>query len=155
MRPLWGIIDFIRAARTRLRFGELSRAPLKPIRLQWEREVVECDWLARSPDVWDADISRKARDTQASVQALEDAFAVRDLLFRAFPEIPMADLRVYRQRPDGTLELILAGRVSRHDEPPAGVASLAMRVKLSGLHFRLEDGVLGALPEHAVAVPNS
>lgn len=155
MRQLWGIIDFIRAMRTRLRYGELSRAPLKLIRLQWENEVVQCDWLARSPDVWDSDLGQRVRDSHASAQALEDALGVRDLLLSAFPEIRSADLRVLRKCRGGKAELIIAGRVSRDTQPNAEVASLAMRAKLSGLQFQLEDGAFKALEEEVVVMSNS
>jgi hypothetical protein len=123
--------------------------------LQWEDEVVQCDWLARSPDVWDLDLSEQVRDSNASAQALEDALAVRALLLSALPEVQNADLRVFRNCRDGKSELIIVGRVSRDTGPNGEVVSLAMRAKLSGLQFWLEDGVLKALEEEAVAISNS
>lgn len=155
MKQLWGVIDFVRAARTRLRFGELSRAPLKLLRVQWEGESMECDWQARSPDDWDADFSERVRNLNASAQALEDAIAVRDLLLTAFPDVRSAKLRVFRRTVDGAPDLIIAGTVSRDTEPDEEIPSLAMRAKLSGFQFWLEDGVLGPLQKKAVALSNS
>jgi hypothetical protein len=155
MRQLWGIIDFIRGAHTRLRFGELSRAPLKLIRFHWEGGAVQCDWLARSPDPWDKHLSEQVRDSNASVQALEDAMAIRELLFGELREVQQADLRALRNYRGGKSELIIAGRVSRDAVPKGEVVSLAMRAKLSGLQFCLEDGVLKALEVEAVAISDS
>ena len=43
-------------------------------------------------------------------------------------------------------DLIITGTVTREDKPPLRVSSIAMQAKLCGLHFTLEDGVLGTLP---------
>jgi hypothetical protein len=69
--------------------------------------------------------------------------AVRDLLFSAFPDLASANLRVYRQ--GETPDLIIAGTVLRDSPALDGIRSLAMRVKLCGLHFHLEDGKLEPL----------
>ena len=50
MRQLWEVTDFVRAMRRQMRFGELSHAPLRLLRLEWEGEAVECDWIARAAD---------------------------------------------------------------------------------------------------------
>jgi hypothetical protein len=48
-------------------------------------------------------------------------------------------------------ELIIAGKVSRDDEVASSVRSLAMKAKLFGLRFWLNDGVLEALQPEARA----
>lgn len=85
MRVLWGISDFGRAMQRELRFGELSRAPLRLLRVDWRGEAAECDWLARCGDEWDCDLPQHVSDRNASEQALRDAIAVRELLFEALP----------------------------------------------------------------------
>jgi hypothetical protein len=54
MRQLWEVADFVRTVRREMRFGELSRAPLRLLRLELREDAMECDWVARPPDVWDA-----------------------------------------------------------------------------------------------------
>jgi hypothetical protein len=43
--------------------------------------------------------------------------------------------------------LIIEGAVARDDAAPAGIKSIAMRAKLQGLHFWLDDGMLEPLQE--------
>lgn len=136
---------FIRAQRIQMRFGELSRARLRLLRVELRGEAAECDWVARPADEWDRDIPRQVSDANASTQALQDAIAVRDLLFRVVPGVGTALLRVFRESMAGELELIISGTVSREIEISRHVASLAMRAKLLGFQFWLEDGILEPL----------
>jgi hypothetical protein len=144
MNPLYEFGEFVRRLRAQLRFGRLSRAPLQLLRLELRGEVVECDWVARSEDAWDADAPRSVGERNASVQALEDAMAVRNLLFSILPGISSSVFRVYRQAANEPLELIIAGTVSREEQAPLKIASQAMRAKLIGFRFGMHDGVLAA-----------
>ena len=101
MKQLWDAVDFIRQTRRRLRFGELSRSPLRLLRLEVRGEEAECEWMARQPDVWDADLRSRTRNCNGSLQALQDALALRDLLFSEFPDIQTAELRAYRETDGG------------------------------------------------------
>jgi hypothetical protein len=152
MRLLWGIADFARALHRQLRFGELSRAPIRLLRLEWRGDVAECEWMARPADEWDADLPRRVGRKNESVQALQDAIAVRELLFSALPEVESASLRIYRQSVAGTPELIITGTVTRGPEIPRNVSSTAMRAKLLGFQFWLEDGILEALQPEECAM---
>ena len=96
MEQLWSVSTFLRKLRSRLRTGELSRAPLKLLRFQVQESKAECDWIARPPDAWDADIAATIREKNHTLQALRDALAVRQLLFRIMPEIKSARFRVYQ-----------------------------------------------------------
>ena len=139
MKPLWEIADFVRGLRRAMRFGEISRAPLRLLRVELRGQEAECDWMARPPDVWDADLRQPIRDHNESLQALADAIAVRDLLFDALPHLDMAVLRAFR--PSAAREppeLIIAGSVHRDDPEVYERASLVMRAKLSGFRFCLE-----------------
>lgn len=145
MQPLWEAVDFLRAMRRRMRFGELSRAPLRLLRFELRSDAVECDWVARPSDVWDANLQRAVRDRNEATQALADAIALRELLFAALPDIGTAVLRVFRQPAREPPELIVLGTVGR--EPPyvLRVESIVMRAKLYGFCFCLEEGFLRPL----------
>ena len=134
--------NFLRSMRIRMQFGELSRAPLKLLRLHIVGEVVKCDWLARVPDAWDADLAPEFGERHASLQALRDAIDVRELLFAALPFVETADFRVYRESADHAREMIITGCTQRNDNASRSVHSLAMRAKILGFRFQLEDEVL-------------
>jgi hypothetical protein len=152
MRHLCQIGDFVRRLRVQARVGELSRAPLRLLRLQLCGDTAECDWMARPADAWDADLPKSVGDRNASAQALKDAIAVRDLLFGVLPDLNAAAFRVYRQSADSQVELIIAGSVNRGERAPAVVRSLAMRAKLFGLQFWLDEGILETLQPDEYAV---
>ena len=152
MRLLWGIADFVRAIRREMRFGELSRAPLRLLRFDWRGNAAECDWMARPADEWDMDLPRHVIDGAVSEQALRDAIAVRELLFHALPGVDTASLRAFRESAGGTQHLIVTGTVNRGEEVPRNVASTAMRAKLLGFQFWLEGGILEDLISEQSAV---
>lgn len=144
MKPIWEAAEFVRRIQTRLRFGELSRSPLKLLRLEVSKMEAECDWIMRPPDAWDKDLPSGLRNTNLSLQALRDALQVREMLFAAFDEVHSAELRVYRHTAIGDPELVMTGTVLREDEVPARIQSVAMRAQLSGFRFSLSDGVLSS-----------
>jgi hypothetical protein len=146
MNPFWEVADFVRGLRRELRFGEISRAPLRLLRLELSGERVACDWIARPPDVWDASLREHQRERNVSEQALRDALRVRDLVFDSLPEVETAVLRSFR--PSGGREppeLIITGVVMRDTPPVFRVSSLVMRAKLCGFQFEMEDGILQVL----------
>jgi hypothetical protein len=152
MKPIWETADFVRKLRARMRFGELSRAPLKLLRLELRGDLAACEWMARPPDPWDSDLPSGVGERHASWQALQDSLAVRGLLFSAMPDVSVAVFRVYRQAGGGDLELIISGTVSRREQVAHNIRSLAMRAKLCGFRFRLEGGVLGTLEPQEYAM---
>jgi len=151
MRLLWRIADFGRAMHREMRFGELSRAPLRLLRLDWRENVAECDWMARPADEWDRD-TPQVSNGNVSEQALRDAIAIRQLLFDALPGVDTASLRVFRQSPGGTRYLIIMGTVNRGEEALRNIPSTAMRAKLLGFQFWFEDGVLENLQSEESAI---
>ena len=142
MKELQQIADFVRGLRTHMRFGELSRAPLQLLRLQLEGETAEYDWIARPPDPWDAALPGRERDRNASLQALLDAMALREMLFCVLPGIRSAEFRAFRQSAREPPRVVIAGTVTREAPAVLRVPSPAMRAKLYGFHFCLDDGVL-------------
>jgi hypothetical protein len=145
MKALWEAADFLKRVQRKLRFGELSRASLRLLRFEVRETAAECEWIARPPDPWDADIPAHIAHRNQTFQALRDAIAIRELIFETISGVNTAKLRVYRQS-SSAAELIITGTVTREDKPPFRVSSIAMQAKLCGLHFTMNDGLLGALP---------
>ncbi len=147
MKGLWEAADFLRRLRRQFRFGELSRAPLRLLRLELQGDRAECEWIARPPDPRELDLRTADAQRTQTLQALRDALAVRELMFDMLSEIRSAKFRVYRESAvSASAELIITGNVTREDQAPLRVSSVAMQAKLCGFHFSLEDGVLQALP---------
>ena len=145
MRQLWEVADFVRSMRRQMRFGELTRAPLRLLRVELCEEGTECDWMARPPDVWDAELPSSVRNHNELLQTLADAISVRDLLFDALPKIDCAVLRAFRQPAREPPEMVILGTVSREMPAVHRVSSLVMRAKLYGFCFCFEDGLLRPL----------
>jgi hypothetical protein len=145
MRELLETAHFLGKARHRMRSGAYSREPLMLLRVEWKGDLVECDWLMRSADPWDRDLpSHLVRENQ-TLQALRDALNLREIVFRSFPAVVNADLRMFRAAEDHHLELVMRGNTSRTNEVFYRVASVAMRAKLCGFHFTLAEGGLKSL----------
>lgn len=144
-KRICGVSHLLSDIRTLLRFGTLSRAPLRLLRLLIHENSVECEWIARYQDPWDADLSRDIGRRHSSLQALKDAIDVRSLLFISFPDLATARLRVYRETVAHPRELIILGSVRRQDNTFRSVHSLAMRAKLVGFQFRLDNDHLCGL----------
>ena len=136
------VSHFLRDIRFRLRHGELSRAPLKILRFQVVEATVECDWMARAADPWDADLPANVRLRHASLQAIKDAIKVRALLFDSFPKAESAEVRVFRESDDYTREMIISGYLHRNDNTGRQVNSIVMRAKVLGFQFRMENEIL-------------
>jgi hypothetical protein len=145
MKQLWEFGFFVRSLLSKMKHGELSRAPLRPLRIEWEGNTAECDWMARPADPGDESLPRDMRERQASLQALMDAIAVRDVLFLALPSVRKAVFRAYRESAREPPDLIIMGSVTREEKPTQRVPSVVMRAKLYGFRFSLEDGILEPL----------
>jgi hypothetical protein len=150
---LCNISGFLRGLRVQMRYGELTRAPLQLLRLDISEDVVKCDWLARPSDPWDFDLSPNIRERHSSLQTLRDAIDVRALLFYTLPTAEKAHLRVYRESPTKTCELIITGCGRRNDRSSHSIHSIAMRAKLLGFRFHLEgDTLLEIAPEEQTMI---
>jgi hypothetical protein len=141
-KRIFNLSLFVRSLQVQMRFGDLTRAPLRMIRLQLEDGIAECDWVARPPDIWDSDLRPEIGHRHASLQALEDAVNVRGLLFEMLPDLDTAYLRIYRESSDHSPEMIISGHVYKSAPSFRNVHSIAMRAKLLGFRFTLENDVL-------------
>jgi len=142
MKAVLDTIEFFHAMRTQMRFGEFSRLPIKVSRFQVEGNAAECDWFMRPPDPWDAQLPLRLQQEHRTKQALSDALKVRELIFRGFPQVDSAKLRMYRTAEGTEPELLLIGDVERETGGLGRVASLIMRARLYGFRFSLTGGVL-------------
>jgi hypothetical protein len=149
MKNIFEVADFLRNTRRKLRFGELSRAPLHLLRLEINEYRVKCDWYMRPADEWDDTLPAAVRENNQSMQAFLDAMRVRELLFATFREISIAELRVFRPSGEETPELVMAGTVRRDDDVPARIGSVVMQAILLGFHFSFSNGALMAMVPNA------
>lgn len=147
MRGLAETSNFLREARKRMRFGEMSREPLLLLRVEWKGDSVECDWLMRSADPWDKSLPPHLATENQTLQSLRDALNLREIIFRCFPAVGIAHLRMFRADDEHRLELVMTGSVNRSNEILHRVASVAMRAKLCGFDFTLtESGLRRMVP---------
>lgn len=144
MKGLFELADFVRKIYLQKRFGQLS--PLTILRAEVQGQLAECDWLMRSKCTWDTNRPPGERARNASLQAIQDALSVRELLFCVLPQVESARVRVYRRSPEDQIELVIAGTLRRSEQASKKIPSLAMRGKLCGLQFRMSEEGLEALP---------
>jgi hypothetical protein len=154
VKQLFEVANFVRRLRTQMRFGELSRSPLRLLRFGLQGDGAECDWMARPADVWDEALPRQVRERHASMQALHDAVAIREMMFGLLPEIRTIELRTFRQSAREPPRLVISGTVIRQEAEVTKVTSPVMRAKLHGFRFWLDDGVLVTVQPEDRAVSN-
>ena len=142
MKPVLDTIEFFHAMRSQMRFGEFSRLPIQVHRFMVQGDSAECDWFMRPPDPWDVHLSPRLQQEHRTHQALHDALKIRGLIFRGFPQVDRAGLRMYRVTEGNMPELMLVGEVERETAGLGRVASLVMRARLCGFRFSLTGGVL-------------
>jgi hypothetical protein len=145
MKELLDAAEFLTKVRRRLRFGAFSREPLLLLRFEWRGDSVECEWLMRPGDPWDKDLPAQQAIENQNLQALRDALSLREVIFKAFPAVMSAELRMFRPDALHRLELVMTGSVTRSSETFERVASLAMRARLCGFNFNMEQGELGRM----------
>jgi len=151
-KQLYKVSQFLQGLRFQMRFGELSRAPIRLLRFQMVDNVVECEWLARSLDPWDADLSRNVQQRHASLQSLRDAIDVRAMLFDLMPQMETAYLRAYRESQNYERELIIEGFAQRNDHAARNVHSLVMRAKILGFRFDIKGDELRTISASGLTI---
>jgi hypothetical protein len=141
-----GYQETFQTIRRHLKQGEYSRMPLQLRRCQVLFDAAECDWLMRPSDPWDIHLPPRVQQEHITLQALLDALKMRELIFRAFPRVQVAELKMYRESEGEEPVLMMAGSVQRETEVSPRVVSLVMRAKLFGFRFFLESGALEKMP---------
>jgi len=142
MKLILDTIEFFHVLRSQMRFGEFSRLPVQLHRFEVSGDSAECEWFMRPPDPWDVDIPAQLQQEHVTGQALHDALKIRELIFRGFPQVQRAGLRMYREAEGTDPELMMIGDVERETHGLRSVASLVMRAKLYGFRFSLTGGAL-------------
>jgi hypothetical protein len=145
MRVLAEIAKFLRRTRRQLKSGELSREPLQLLRVEWKSDLVECDWLMRPVDPWDKYLPSHLATENQTLQALRDALKLREIIFRSFPAVTLAHLRMFRADENHHLELVMTGSVNRWDEEFHRVPSVMMRARMCGFRFTVAEGAMRGL----------
>jgi hypothetical protein len=149
MKPILDTIEFFHMMRNQMRFGEFSRLPIRLHRFQVEAESAECDWFMRTADPWDVHLPGWLQQQHQTEQALQDALRIRELIFRGFPQVQTASLRMYREAEDAAAELMMIGDVEREACGMRSVVSLVMRAQLYGFRFSMTGGVLEQMGSRA------
>jgi hypothetical protein len=144
MKELLQAFGFFSEMRKQMRFGEFSRMAMRLRRFEIAGDFAECEWFMRPADPWDTHLPPRLQEEHLTHQALQDALKTRELIFRAFPQVNRAMLRMYRSdAPE--LELMMVGEVERSTSKLREVASLVMRARLHGFRFSLRSGALERL----------
>lgn len=142
MKLILDTIEFFHAMRGQMRFGEFSRLPIRLHRFEIKDDLAECDWFMRPPDPWDVCLSSRLQEEHLTEQALLDALKIRELIFRGFPQVQRAGLRMFRELEGTAPELLMTGDIEREVHGLRTVASLVMRARLYGFRFSLTAGTL-------------
>ena len=144
MKEILGAIAFYQAIRDRDAIRRILAAThFASNASRLKAESASCDWFMRL--LWIPGtfcLSARQREEHLTEQALRDGLSIRELIFRGFPQVQRAELKVYRKCEDGDHEIVMTGLVHRETEVLPRVASLVMRAKLYGFRFSLDGGAL-------------
>ena len=145
MKDLWEVGEFVRKIRARMRFGELSRAPLRLLRL--ELRAIRRDAIGWRVRLMCGQVRCLGIFGIATLRCRR--FRMRWLCARCFSrpcsDVQSADFRAFRQEAREPPRLVIYGTVTREMPAVPRVTSPVMRAKLCGFHFQMDDGVLEPL----------
>jgi hypothetical protein len=113
--------------------GEMRNDGLK---LEKVTHRLEIEWCAREIHPWDRvrNLSADENERLFMEQSLADTEAAIHRLFEMLPHVDLIALRVSEP---GSKRMLLAGTVSRTGVEESGRLSVGMRLRLSGVTFRL------------------
>jgi hypothetical protein len=122
----------------------LPQIPMDILRFEMipAHERVNCDLMLRRIGSWDPAAVVGTRAKLQTQQTLLDALALRRLLFRNFPDISRARLRIFRTSNGGARELVLVGNIEANVGDMARGSSPEIQAKVCGFSFALADGIL-------------
>jgi hypothetical protein len=122
----------------------LPQIPMDILRLEvmpaYER--VNCDLVMRRIGLRDPASVVGTRAKLQTQQTLLDVLALRRLIFRNFPDVTTARLRIFRPSAGGSRELVLIGDLQSNVGDMARGSSPEIQAKVCGFSFVLADGIL-------------
>ena len=133
---------FLRQLRMQLRFGELTRRLFGFFIFKFTDSIAECDWVARQQDPWDAVSIRRHWSTPRFATGIKgcDRHPLVALCHSAGYRLWLVCASIANS--SHPREVIIIGDVRRRDSTFRSVHSIAMRAKLIGFRFSMEDGML-------------
>jgi hypothetical protein len=109
-------------------------------------------WRARDIHPWDRDLPEDRAVGRLLDQTLHDTEDAVERIFSAFPEASTLELNVFEKEPASN-KVIMSGLVERSDVGRCESSSIAMRLRMLGINYCVEDQRLDAiatvtLPSH-------
>lgn len=113
-------------------------------------------WRARDIHPWDGDLPKERAAGRLLDQTLHDTEDVVERIFSAFPQASSLELNVFESDPSSN-KVIMSGVVERSDVGRCEASSIAKRLRLGGInyrvgHDRLEASATVTLPSHRARV---
>ncbi|HKU24091.1 MAG TPA: hypothetical protein VJQ54_01400 [Candidatus Sulfotelmatobacter sp.] len=113
-------------------------------------------WRARDIHPWDRDLPKDRAAGRLLDQTLHDTEDAVERIFSAFPEASSLELNVFENDPSSN-KVIMSGVVERSDLGRCEASSIAMRLRMLGInyrvgHDRLDPIATVTLPSHQVRV---
>jgi hypothetical protein len=101
-------------------------------------------WRVRGIHPWDRDLPEERIAVQLLDQTPHDTEAAVERIFAAFPEASTLKLNVLENDP-GSNRVVITGAVDRSDVGRCDSSSIAMRVRMLGINYRVENQRLEVL----------
>jgi hypothetical protein len=98
--------------------------------------ALKLSWRARDVHPWDRDLSEEKIAPRLVDQTMHDAEDAIERIFKAFPEATTLDLKVLKKEPDCN-QVIMSGQVARSELGRFDSVSIAMRLRMLGINYRL------------------
>ena len=106
-------------------------------------------WRARDIHPWDRDLSEERAAGRLLDQTMHDTEAAVGRIFSEFPEAAALELNVFDSDPASN-RVIMSGLVERSDVGRCESSSIAMRLRMLGVNYRVENQHFEAIATVAV-----
>jgi hypothetical protein len=101
-------------------------------------------WRARGIHPWDRELPEQRTAGQLLDQTLHDTEDAVERIFAAFPEASTLELDVFENDPSSN-RVVISGAVDRSDVGRCDSSSIAMRLRMLGINYRVENRRLEVL----------